>query len=36
MERKAVANKMRNALALYFNNIYNRQSQLSRQECVKQ
>ena len=36
MERKAVANKIRNGLALYFNNVYNRQSQLSRQEQVKQ
>ena len=32
MERKVVANKIRNGLALYFNNVYNRQSQLSRQE----
>ena len=32
MERKAVANNIRNGLALYFNNVYNRQSQLSRQE----
>ena len=31
-QRKAVANKIRNGLALYFNNIYNRQSQLSRRE----
>ena len=30
MQRKAVANKIRNGLALYFNNICNRQSQLSR------
>ena len=36
MERKAVANKIRNGLALYFNNVYNRKSQLSRQERVKQ
>ena len=36
MERKAVANKIRNGLALYFNNVYNRQSQLSRRERVKQ
>ena len=36
MERKVVANKIRNGLALYFNNVYNRQSQLSRQKQVKQ
>ena len=36
MERKSVANKIRNGLALYFNNVYNRQSQLSRRERVKQ
>ena len=36
MERKAVANKIRNGLALYFNNVYNRQSKFSRQEQVKQ
>ena len=36
MERKAVANKIRNGLTLYFNNVYNRQSQLSRRERVKQ
>ena len=36
MERKSVANKIRNGLALYFNNVYNRQSQLSRREQVKQ
>ena len=36
IERKAVANKIRNGLALYFNNVYNRQSQLSRQEQMKQ
>ena len=35
MERKDVANKIRNVLALYFKNIYNRESQLSRQQ-VKQ
>ena len=34
--KKAVANKIRNGLALYFNNVYNRQSQLSRWEQVKQ
>ena len=33
---KSVANKIRNGLALYFNNVYNRKSQLSRQERVKQ
>ena len=36
MERKVVANKISNGLAMYFNNVYNRQSQLSRQEQVKQ
>ena len=30
MEIKAVANKMRNGLALSFNKVYNGQSQLSR------
>ena len=32
MERKSVANKIRNRLALYFNNVYNRQSQVSRRK----
>ena len=36
MEIKAVVNKMRNGLALYFNKVYNRKSQLSRWEWVKQ
>ena len=36
IERKAVAKKIGNVFALYFNNVYNRQSQLSRQERVKQ
>ena len=31
-----MANKIRNGLALYFSNVYNRQSQLSRQEQVEQ
>ena len=36
MKRKAVANKIVNGLALYFNNkVYNRQSELSRQQQVK-
>ena len=33
---KAVANKIRNGLALYFNKVHNRQSQLSRRGRVKQ
>ena len=36
MGRKSVANKIRNGLALYFNKVYNRQSQLSSLEQVKQ
>ena len=32
MKKKPVANKIRNGLALYFNDIYNRQIQLSRRE----
>ena len=32
MERKSVANKIRNRSALYFNNVYNRQSQVSRRK----
>ena len=36
MGRKSVTNKIRNELALYFNKVYNRQSQLSRLEQVKQ
>ena len=36
MERKAVAKKIRNGLAPSFNKVYNRQSQLSRREQVKQ
>ena len=36
MGRKSVTNKIRNGLALYFNKVYNRQSQLSRLEQVKQ
>ena len=35
MKRKAEANKIRNRLVLYFNKVYNRQSQLSRQDQVK-
>ena len=36
IKKKAVANKFRNGLALYFKKVYNRQSQLSRRDQVKQ